>query len=72
MNKFVLTGGPGVGKSSLIEALCTQGYSTVGEAARQVILEEQEKRHFTSPEQWIPYFRSRLLREFPELNSFTS
>lgn len=65
MNKFVLTGGPGVGKSSLIEALRKKGYPTIGEAARQVILKEQEKQ------QHDPVYRAILpwtqLEQFQEL-----
>lgn len=41
--KYVLTGGPGVGKSTLIELLKGKGHEVVPEAARMVIGEEQKK-----------------------------
>lgn len=37
---FVLTGGPGSGKSTLIQALEQAGYSTMGEAGRAIIQEQ--------------------------------
>lgn len=41
-NFFVLTGGPGVGKTSLIEALARAGFRTVPEDARAIIKEQVE------------------------------
>lgn len=41
--KFVFTGGPGVGKTTLINALTSRGYLSVNEAARQIISREQHK-----------------------------
>ncbi len=43
LEKYVLTGGPGTGKSTTLAELARQGYQTVPEAARQVIQEELEK-----------------------------
>ncbi len=40
---FVLTGGPGAGKTTLIEALHAKGFATTEEAGRGVIREEMEK-----------------------------
>lgn len=37
---YIITGGPGSGKSTLIEALAMRGYQTVAEVGRQIILEE--------------------------------
>lgn len=34
---YVITGGPGVGKTTLIERLKQAGYSTVEEQARKII-----------------------------------
>jgi predicted ATPase len=45
MKRYILTGTPGSGKTSLIEALRTQGYATVNEAATDVIADEQTKGH---------------------------
>ena len=41
-NKFVITGGPGFGKTSLLKELEKKGYKVFHEAARAII-EEQEK-----------------------------
>lgn len=39
---FVLTGGPGCGKTTLIEALHTLGFRTIPEVARDIIKEQME------------------------------
>lgn len=39
-NYFVITGGPGVGKTTLIHALAQRGYNTVQEDARQIIKDQ--------------------------------
>jgi predicted ATPase len=38
---FVVTGGPAVGKTTLITALTRLGYTTVRESARDIIIAEQ-------------------------------
>jgi predicted ATPase len=38
-NFYVLTGGPGGGKTSLLECLASKGYAYVGETAREIIKE---------------------------------
>ncbi len=43
-NFFVLTGGPGVGKTSLLEALKKEGFPIIPEEARHII-KEQVKQH---------------------------
>jgi predicted ATPase len=40
---FVLTGGPGAGKTTLIEALARTGVTTVAEAGRAVIRDEEAR-----------------------------
>ncbi len=40
MNFYVITGGPGSGKSTLIEALRERGYVCIEEAGRQIIQEQ--------------------------------
>lgn len=40
-NFFVITGGPGAGKTTLIEALAVRGYPTVEEAGRRIIREQK-------------------------------
>lgn len=37
---YVITGGPGVGKTTLLEALARLGYATVSEVAREIIKEQ--------------------------------
>lgn len=41
MDYYVITGGPGVGKTTLIRALAAAGYRTVDEDARRIIREQQ-------------------------------
>ena len=41
--KIALIGGPGTGKTTLINALKTKGYSCMEEISRQITLEAQEK-----------------------------
>lgn len=40
-NFFIITGGPGAGKTTLIEALAARGYPTVEEAGRRIIREQK-------------------------------
>ena len=49
--KYVLTGGPCCGKTTLINELEQRGYSVLEEVARQVI--EKRKHIPTSQEEWI-------------------
>ncbi len=48
---FVLTGGPGAGKTTLIEALKARGYATTEEAGRGIIREQSEAGGTALP--WI-------------------
>jgi len=43
MKRFVITGAPGSGKTSILHALRDRGYSVVGEAATEVISVEQSQ-----------------------------
>ncbi|MFH1511179.1 MAG: AAA family ATPase [Candidatus Woesearchaeota archaeon] len=43
MAKFVITGGPCTGKTTLLEKLQEAGYNTIPESARQIIMQEKEK-----------------------------
>ena len=47
-NFFVITGGPGVGKTTLLEALAKQGFPYVPEVAREII-REQASRNGDAP-----------------------
>lgn len=50
MKRYILTGTPGSGKTSLLHALKSQGYSVVEEAATDVIALEQKRGN---PEPWM-------------------
>ncbi|MFV0564469.1 MAG: AAA family ATPase [Flavobacteriaceae bacterium] len=41
--KIVITGGPGTGKSSIINVLTAKGYACLEEVSRQIILDAKEK-----------------------------
>lgn len=43
MRRYVITGGPGAGKSTLIGALGTAGFATVRESGRDIIRTEMER-----------------------------
>src|SRR3989344_6176416 len=43
MEKYILTGGPGTGKTTMIQEFKRRGYRTFPEVARQIIAEEQGK-----------------------------
>ncbi|HEY4482760.1 MAG TPA: ATP-binding protein [Candidatus Paceibacterota bacterium] len=57
MKKYVLTGGPGIGKTTLIELLMQKGYSIVPEAARMIIEEEKLKGSDALPNRDIAKFQ---------------
>src|SRR3989344_4771386 len=43
VEKYIITGGPGAGKTALLNELKRRGHITIPEAARQIIAEEQAK-----------------------------
>jgi predicted ATPase len=47
---YVITGGPGAGKSSVIDGLSAAGYTTIPEAAMEIKVREKKKK-----EQGLPY-----------------
>ena len=49
MPKFAITGASGGGKSTLVAALAAQGYSTVAEAGRQIVIDQLEARGSALP-----------------------
>ena len=59
---FVLTGGPGVGKTALLEHLASAGYATVREAARDVIHEQLLLGSDVLPWRDQPAFQRRVLK----------
>ena len=50
-NFFVITGGPGVGKTTLLEALAKQGFPYVPEVAREIIREQASRNGDALP--WV-------------------
>ena len=42
-NFYIITGGPGGGKTSLLESLASKGYNCIPETARQIIKERLSK-----------------------------
>jgi predicted ATPase len=65
---FVLTGGPGSGKTTLIEALAARGYATTEEAGRGVIREQMQSGGDGLP--WIDRVRFAELMFEWELRSY--
>jgi predicted ATPase len=65
---FVLTGGPGSGKTTLVEALKARGYATTEEAGRGVIREQVESNGDGLP--WIDRERFAELMFEWELRSY--
>ena len=49
MEKYILTGGPGVGKTTILNGLRTAGEITLDEAAREIISEQQRKEFGVLP-----------------------
>jgi predicted ATPase len=65
---FVLTGGPGSGKTTLVEALKARGYATTQEAGRGVIREQMESNGDGLP--WVDRERFAELMFEWELRSY--
>ncbi len=47
--KYVLTGGPGSGKTTVLEILASRGYNIIPETAREILKKEQEKNSDALP-----------------------
>lgn len=60
--KYVLTGGPGVGKSAVMDILVARGYSIIPETARIVIEEEQAKNSDILPWKDLLRFQEVVVR----------
>lgn len=67
MKKYVLTGGPGNGKTTIIEILASRGYAIVPEAARIIIDEERAKGSDILPWKNLAQFQARVVEKQLEL-----
>lgn len=63
MKKYVLTGGPGIGKTTIIEILSSMGYEIVPEAARIIIEEEQFKNTDALPWKNLQKFQNLVVQK---------
>jgi len=61
MPKYIITGGPGAGKTSLLTGLRQLQYSCHAEASRQLIIEEKEKGSGCLPWLDLPSFAIKVL-----------
>ena len=70
MNSFVITGGPGAGKSTLIQALQQKGFPCMEEASRELIKEEVSRKGNCLPWKDLPCFAlkalDRMLTQYQE------
>jgi predicted ATPase len=69
MKKYVLTGGPSVGKTTIIEILASRGYKIVPEAARIVIEEERVKGSDALPSKNFEKFQQYVAEKQIDLES---
>ncbi len=60
--RVVITGGPGTGKTSIVEALREKGYSCHTEVSRAVIKEELEKGSELVPWRDLPGFSDKVFQ----------
>ncbi len=72
MQKYVITGGPGVGKTTMLLELEKYGYVIVPEAARQIIAEEQQKPKGILPWTDLKGFQHKVLERQLDLESRVS
>lgn len=64
MNKYVITGGPGTGKTSVIKCLAQKAVKTIPEVARAFIAEEQSRARVISD--YVPILPSTDMEQFEE------
>lgn len=62
MPKYIITGGPGAGKTSLLKGLQQCGYHGYAEASRQLIMEEKKKGSDCLPWINLPCFAKKVLQ----------
>ncbi|THU38115.1 ATPase [Niastella caeni] len=64
--KYIITGGPGAGKTSLLQALKYSGYHSSEEASRQVIIEQVAKGSDCLPWRNLSCFANKVLSRMIE------
>ena len=62
MPKYIITGGPGAGKTSLLEGLRQSGYPCHAEVSRQLIIELKERGSGCLPWLDLPCFAGKVLQ----------
>ncbi|MBX3446986.1 MAG: AAA family ATPase [Parvibaculaceae bacterium] len=62
-NFHIVTGGPGAGKTTLIERLAARGFATVEEAGRRIIREQRESGGMATHDGDRLAFRSLMFRD---------
>jgi predicted ATPase len=63
MDKYVITGGPGSGKTNVLETLKSMGYSCSDEISRSLIMDEVEKKTDCLPWINLSCFADKVLEE---------
>jgi len=66
MRRYILSGGPGSGKSSLLQTLLDRGYACSPEVSRQVIMEELAQPSGCLPWINLPCFAEKVLSRMTE------
>ena len=66
MLPIIITGGPGAGKTSLINALAAKGYATFDEVSRTLIEQQSQLEHGILPWQDLPGFAALCLQVMGE------
>lgn len=61
--KYIISGGPGSGKSTLINGLQEQGYYCSEEVSRKMIIQEKTKGSFCLPWMDVSCFSAKVLQE---------
>jgi predicted ATPase len=69
MKKYVLTGGPGIGKTTVLNILTERGYKIIPEAARLIIEEEKNKDSEALPWKNLQLFQEKVAAEQIKLES---
>ena len=61
LQRYIISGGPGAGKTTLVQALHQKGYAVSEEASRRVIIEEVSKNSNCLPWTNLPCFAHKVL-----------